>query len=95
MVFDPDLVDNSNGALETLVSAGRQRLEDGLHELTCQIDPSRHVYRAQSRPCTVHARHEEAKPKHGGEARCEAQNRRQLCTQQWGFAVSCQYTVEE
>lgn len=55
MKFDDDLIDNSNGALETLVW---YTLRTAGWALTYfDLAPSRYVYRPSSRPISAHARH--------------------------------------
>lgn len=70
MEWDDDLVENSNQALETLVSIF------GLLTIECRanrylIDPCRHVRWSQHRPRTAHARHAQGQPDNGGETRGE------------------------
>jgi phosphatidylserine decarboxylase len=55
MKFDDDLVDNSNGALETLV--GPSLLSLGGNGIDDSIATSRHVHRPPPRPKPTHARH--------------------------------------
>lgn len=54
MVFDDDLVDNSNGALETLVGVESFFLV-AAPRLTRYTDPSGHVNRTQPRSRTVYS----------------------------------------
>jgi phosphatidylserine decarboxylase len=70
MSWDDDLIDNSNEALETLVS----HLIGYWHEISLLIiavDSRWHVHRSQPRPRTSSTRYAQRQPNHGGEARCE------------------------
>lgn len=72
MVFDDDLVDNSNGALETLVSPPAPF--SGVLMLMTYTDPRWHVGRPRARRAAVDAGHAQGRrPDHrGGQEGCQA-----------------------
>lgn len=85
MQFDDDLVANSNGALETLVSHPRFQPRH-TSDLQASIATGRHVHWPLARSWPAHTGHEEGQSDCGGEAGGEAQNRRLLCPHYWYWA---------
>lgn len=75
MKFDPDLVDNSAGALETLVSSYDDHTPNGTRRTDGRLDPRGHVHRTPPGPTGTLAGHEEGTRDQRRQGRSEAADR--------------------